>query len=835
MSPPPAPLPAPSSSRARPLRPSSACGLLLFAALATAACGDPNSAPALERIADVSVEVGATLRLPLRARDADGDRIRFTVSGLPGDVEVAALGRDEALLVWSPLITNTQPGGRRYDVDVSAADGEGGVSRQRFGVSVFPAFGTPSFVVPAGAVINLANESAFSMRIEVKDDDSTDVDILMREFPSGARLAPDGRKAAWFSWTPNEAQRQIGVHRAIFVADDGTTSVEHILTLILLNTEEQSGCEGTPPSVDHLPPADRFDATGIPIEVRADDQESKVQNVIVQWTTADVSEDGSPRLNTLQLQRSGDDGPWTGQISPPGVNPAGVLVHYAIIATDNDDTTGFACDLTTRFPRTGFFSAAVHAPGAPPSACINDGAEPDDDVASAPTLGTSLLTGRRLCPNDRDLVRLDASVGDESRVAVRWNTLGGQLDARLVDAGGAVVATATGESGAVTLQHTHTNADPVFLDLQAALPGTRLSYTAEITTGELPCEDDAAEPDDAPAEATPIEAGVTRSGTLCPGDRDVFRIDTQPGRTYRVSLAFEHRFGDLDLELLAGDGTTILQRAASTRSLEELEHVATAAGPLFARITGVGTATNGYYLSVTSIEGQSCPRDTMTPNQSPAAAKTLFEGVYENLVACADAPDWYVVDLNGGESLTVLALTDDPGSLELALYGDPTGAPVASASKDAFGFTELDETLARGRYFYRVSTSAGELVYDLLQEVREPAGPCQPDRFDGGGAPPELGDGVVTRLRLCTAGELDRFAVTLAPWQRVTILTSHPEDARTAVTLRDPAGGLVTSGVEVGGGTYVEQVVETGGLYTVEIRAEGGTAPVVYDLAVFRN
>ncbi len=803
--------------------------------VAAGGCGDPNSAPALERIGDVSVEVGATLRLPLRARDADGDRIRFSVSGLPGEVEVAALGPDEALLVWSPLITDTQPGGRRYDVDVSAADGEGGVSRQRFGVSVFPAFGTPSFVVPAGAVINLANEGAFSMRIEVKDDDSTDVEILMREFPSGARLSPDGRKAAWFSWTPNEAQRQVGVHRAIFVANDGTTSVEHILTLVLLNTEEQAGCAGTPPAVGHLPPADRFDATRIPLEVSTDDQESKVQNVVVQWTTREVGAGGDVPLNTLQLQRSGDEDPWTGEIAPPGLGPSGVLVHYAIIATDNDDTTGFACDLSTRLPRTGFFSAAVHAPGAAPSACVNDGAEPDDDVATAPTLGTALLSGRRLCPNDRDLIRLDATVGDESRVAVRWNTLGGQLDARLMDAGGGTLATPSGEEGAVTLQHTHTNADPVFLELRTALPGTRLSYTAEITTGALPCEDDDAEPDDAPAEATPIEAGATRGGTLCPGDRDVYRIDTAPGRTYRVSLAFEHRVGDLDLELVGSDGVTVLQRAASTRSLEELEHVSSGGGPLYARVVGVGTATNGYYLSVTSLEGQTCPRDTMSPNQSPAAARTLFEGVYENLVVCADVPDWYVVDLNGGESLTVLSLTDDPGTLELSLHADPTSAPSATASKDAFGFAELDETLARGRYYYRVSTNTGETTYDLLQEVREPAGPCQPDRFDDAGGPTPVDDGIVTRLRLCSAEETDRFAIQIPAWQRVTLLTSHTDDERTAVTLRGPDGSVAATGAEVGGGTYVEQVVETGGLHVIEVRAAGGTAPVIYDLAVFRN
>jgi len=809
----------------------------VMAVAGLAACGDANDPPKLAQVGDQQVTVGETMRLPITATDANGDRLRFSVSGLPDGAEIAAVGRDTALLVWSPLITDTAPGGLRYDAAIEASDGQGVTSRLTLGIIVFPSFGTPSFSVPAGAVINLANQSSFSLPIVVKDDDSTDVTISMRESPNGARLVPDGRKSAWFSWEPSAAQREIGVHRAIFVADDGATRVEHVLSLILLNAEQQAGCEGSPPTIAHDPPGDRFNSNKISFAVQATDSQSKVQSVVVQWTRQDVSlSSGNITHGAFPLTRPASDGEaWVGELDVGSLTSSGALVHYYIVATDNDDTTGFACDLAARYPKTGYFSAAVYPNGASPSACVNDGAEPDDTTASAPTLGSTLATGRRLCPSDVDVIRLATTAGDQVQINIRWGAAQGALAARLMDGNGTTVAAgASATPGVMNIALEDAADAPLYLDLKPSLPGIRLSYTADIRVGVAPCNDDGAEPDSSVATAKTLSADTSVQQAICPGDADYFRFEVAEGSTYRLSLAFEHRAGDLDLELLGPDGQTVLARAASERSLEEIEQFASAGGTWYARVSGVGAASNGYFLSLSAGSENSCGRDTMSPNQSVATAKALFQDIYENLTVCAGAADWYRVDLNGDEDLAILTLTNTGGPIAIDVFSDPLASPIATATQDGEGFVEFQQTLTRGRYYYRVSVSGGDANYDLLQEIEDPPGPCQPDRFDAN-EPAAIGSGIQTRLRLCQANDVDVFQFDLAPFTNFSALTSHSQNDGTNLRLRGPGGGEVAAGGAYGDGTYLETTVEAGGVYTLEIKAASGTAPVSYDLAVFWN
>jgi hypothetical protein len=810
-----------------------ALALVIIPALAVAACGDANRAPALARLADQQVNVGETLRVQLAATDPDGDRLRFRVTGLPDQASVTSTARDAALLVWSPAITDTQPGGRRYDIAIEVDDGEGGTSRQDLGIVVFPTFGTPSFNLAAGAVINLANSSRFALRVEVKDDDSTDVAISLVEGPDGARLAPDGRKAAYFSWEPTPAQREIGVHRAIFAADDGAFRVEHMLTLVLLNAEQQAGCAGTPPTIAHTAGGDRFDARTIAIELDAADVQSQVQSVVLQWTRQDISTGTSVTHAPLALSRTSPNATtWRGTLDPGAIPPGGALVHYYVLATDNDDTTGFACDMTARLPKAGYFTVALYPPGASTSACVNDGLEPDDAPGQAQLVGTELLAGRRLCPNDTDMLQLNATSGQESQVSIRWNAEAGDLDAALVDGDGNVISTAMiSGAGLATLTHVHTSDAQVFVRLRPALPGTRLTWTADVRIGAVPCDDDEAEPDDDASGSRPLAADAPVQRTVCPGNADWVRFDVSAGRTYRISAAFEHRFGDLDLELYGDDGQTLLDSATSERSLEEIERTATADGTWYARVVGVGTASNRYFLSLSEVSGLACPRDSLGPVHSPGTATALFEGLYGPLVTCSEAPDWLYVDLNGGETFYLLALGPPNGGFRVDVFANPGDGPIHSSTSDGDGFCEADLQLDRGRYYYRISTDAPEANYELLQEIADPPGACQPDRFDDATA--TLEPGIHTRLRLCSSNQTDTYDVELQAFDKLSVLTSHPATAATLVTLRAPDGSVLATSADYGEGAWLESDVDAAGTYRVEVRPGAGTSRVSYDLAIF--
>ena len=108
------------------------------------------------------------------------------------------------------------------------------------------------------------------------------------------------------------------------------------------------------------------------------------------------------------------------------------------------------------------------------------------------------------------------------------------------------------------------------------------------------------------------------------------------------------------VELRASDGVTVLATSASEKSLEEIEWTAETPTELVVRVHGVEGATNAYTLLVDESSSVGCQSDGLGDNAAAADAVLLFQGVYEGFHACGAAADWFAVDLNGGETLSVL-------------------------------------------------------------------------------------------------------------------------------------------------------------------------------------
>jgi len=810
---------------------------LAVSLLLVAGCDDGNAPPSLALILDQRVTVGETLRLVISARDPDGDRLTFSASGLPPTAELVARADDEALLLYSPSITDTQPGGRRYEVTVEVADGRGGVARQRFGLLVFPTFGVPSFDLPTGVALNLAQRPDLELLVVVKDDDSTDVLITFAEAPAGARLDKVGPKRALLRWRPDEHQREIAVHRFVLQAqDESHAPVTHVLSVVIINAEPQAGCPGTPPTVLHQALPDQTGGEPIVLALHATDAESLIQSAAARWTVGDPH---GPYQVALMDQAEGSSSRWETELQAASVASPGVLLHYTLSATDNDDPTGIACDHTAHHPKAGWHTLALTAPGAPPGHCVDDPAEPDGTQALAPTLGPGLYPGRRMCGADVDLVRIDTPRAAWVAATVRWEPSHGDLTLRLVDLDGAPLAQGA-EAGPGALRATYDREAPtqVFAEIRGAGPQVRLSYTLELHVSDLPCPDDAFAPNATPAQAAPIAHGVYPELRLCSGASDYFRVPTSAQTPVRVAIAFEHRYGDLDLELLTLDGRTVLARSASERSGEAL--LWSGAGEVLARVYGVGGATNTYALTVESAAPLGpCPRDLLGDNHRPERAITLFQGVYDGFIVCALEPDWFAVDLNGGETLTVLVEAADPAApVTIAIYEDPTAAPVAVSELAAADLSEASHTLGPhpGRLYYRLSTTSAVAPYALLQHVDDPPGPCAPDRFEPNSpsSPAALGLGVHTWARLCSDAELDAYAFTVPPLARIIALTRHaPGQGYTDLRLLGPDGAEVARALDLHVGASLDVQVQFGGTYVLVVEPEGAAPGLRYDFAIF--
>ena len=155
------------------------------------------------------------------------------------------------------------------------------------------------------------------------------------------------------------------------------------------------------------------------------------------------------------------------------------------------------------------------------------------------------------------------------------------------------------------------------------------------------------------------------------------------------------------------------------------------------------------------------------------------------------------------------------------------------------GFAKAElATVPAGPIYYRVTGSGQFLEYDLKQSAMDPAGPCQEDRFEPNNfenLATELGTGGIHHwLRLC-GQDKDLFSISVPPYSTLTAITKRPFGQGYAdIVIYDPDGNAIGKQVDFGNGAQVATVVETAGLYIIEVADGTGQATsLAYDLGVF--
>jgi len=135
----------------------------------------------------------------------------------------------------------------------------------------------------------------------------------------------------------------------------------------------------------------------------------------------------------------------------------------------------------------------------------------------------------------------------------------------------------------------------VSADTPAATAWTDFCTIADTLLGAAGCRDDSFEENDSRASARTIEGGVYDGLAICSGDDDFYLLQSGAG-TMRVTIAFTHSRGDLDLELYNQQGIKI-QSSAGTGDSETIE-IEVGAGTYLLRVFGYSGAANSYRLSL---------------------------------------------------------------------------------------------------------------------------------------------------------------------------------------------------------------------------------------------
>ncbi|MDK2126935.1 putative Ig domain-containing protein, partial [Parachitinimonas caeni] len=180
-----------------------------------------NRAPEVGDLTNASLEIGQTLRIPVSARDADGNPLTLSLSSLPRFARFEQTSPTEGVIIVTP-----QEGDRGdYPITVTAqdnGDGEAGAAlaqSKRFVLSVTHLSEAPQIRVARQAVAVAGQPLRLPIRVNDPDQDA--LSYRLEGAPAGAQIETDPQYGlAWLVWTPSADQ--IGNHDlSLLVSDSG--------------------------------------------------------------------------------------------------------------------------------------------------------------------------------------------------------------------------------------------------------------------------------------------------------------------------------------------------------------------------------------------------------------------------------------------------------------------------------------------------------------------------------------------------------------------------------------------------------------------------------------
>ncbi len=663
-------------------------GLLALVALHTGACGD-NSPPTLQPIDDQAVEVGAELTLEVVASDADGDSLTFSVSSdsIPDltsrthPAQFVPFGQTSAYLRWTPLALDVGS----HSLTITVSDGKASASRT-FVVDVSAGNAVPVFREPlgSGTTLDLASSQCIELDILVEDPDSPNVDISLEDpIEDGYEFAQDDPVAGVFSWCPTAKQIESSERYTLNLkADDRDGHIGRKKYVVVLRRELES-CPGEGPTITHTEPPAQSTLLDIEITAQVTDDLGVPGQPVLYYSGTPPTDPANPDFDQfvqlLMSRTSGDaqSGSYSAMVPNPVLTDApGTVrtIYYFIEATDNDDAEG-TCDHRTTAPSGAVYSVEVERPAEGETL---DHCEPcSADVQCTSGMCVAFSGGSPSCLDTCTAPGAPCTDGGTCS-SQPWTS---------VDGLGGLVCLPPGSScqGACADDAMEDNDfidDPGVQDLTAgSYPGLKM------------CGD-----------------GVSWS------DEDFFALLLDSPQEVTVSLLFSHSEGDVDLELVDENESSI----ASSYSVTDNESVTACleAGLYFIIAYSYDPQVDvSYDLVITIPPGGCCAQDGWEPsNGALEAIPVQSTDVVDNMTICETDQDWYQIDLLAGDTLTVDLLFDQQSpeeDLDVYLYdrdGLTNLTPCCDSANGQSGTS--DEQLvytvgAAGTYYVVVEGYAG--------------------------------------------------------------------------------------------------------------------------------
>jgi Cys-rich repeat protein len=235
------------------------------------------------------------------------------------------------------------------------------------------------------------------------------------------------------------------------------------------------------------------------------------------------------------------------------------------------------------------------------SDCRPDRYEPND----APDLAAVLKTGRQddlgLCPNDLDWFGVDLARGDRLQVLVDIDLFAAdhfRLALFAPDAARLI------QEDSLQIDATADADGRYLLRARSSDPERAYGLLLKISQG-VPCDNDDWEPNDGVLQATPLAPGRWPGRVLCPYDEDWFVLQRSAGEPFEARIDFDPLQGVPSLDLIGGDGHTLLLRSQAPGTPQT--------------VSGDGLAGTRFYLRVWAPQALSIRYDvTLSLGAKPA-------------------------------------------------------------------------------------------------------------------------------------------------------------------------------------------------------------------------
>jgi len=379
----------------------------------------------------------------------------------------------------------------------------------------------------------------------------------------------------------------------------------------------------------------------------------------------------------------------------------------------------------------GAYVATVSTPGSDPlsyrldlvdtgAACPPDALEPNDDPSSAPTLAEGSYADLVLCPGEIDAYRLAVAPGQNVAAQIHFRQQVGDLDLYVLDPGSLQVLAAAETANDDERVFLPAPGLPEVLVAVLGFQGAGNAYALDLRTGddaEL-CQEDLFSPNASPIEAAPLIEGTFSDLVLCPGNEDWYSLGLNGGET--LELGFETATPPDLLSTFAqspASEAVSLPCQATDKGLT-CQLAITAPGDWrFGLASSAGLVAYALTAWATEPPGP-CVDDRLEPNDVAGKSDPLPPGITSHLKICDDNPDWFHVDLDAFQPLTVYALyLPERGAVQLELRA--ADGSVVATSTPANGAAVLEASAPAAGRFHVVVTApaAANLFYDLIVEL----------------------------------------------------------------------------------------------------------------------